>query len=323
MGLIDNYNRKLNYLRLSITDRCNLRCFYCINDSIKFVPHKDILTYEEIIKLVKIAVDLGVSKVRITGGEPLLRAGVYDFIEEISQIQGIKDLSLTTNGIYLKENLDRIIKTGIKRLNISLDTLSPEKYKKTTGKDKFNKVWESIMAAHEKGIDPIKINVVAIKDLNFDELTQFAELTYKYPFHIRFIEYMPMGNSDIKGDMLASEIRSRIETVGKLLPIKKELIDGPAERFKLKGAIGEIGFISPVSKHFCGECNRLRLTADGMLRPCLLSDHKIDLKTPLREGLNSDDLKNVFLKAVTFKQKQHHLDEPSDKINSKMHSIGG
>ncbi|MCP3922264.1 MAG: GTP 3',8-cyclase MoaA [Desulfobacterales bacterium] len=320
--LTDSHNRVLNYLRLSLTDRCNLRCFYCVNDSVKFIPHNQILRYEEILRLVRLSVGLGVSKIRITGGEPLLRAGVYDFLNKLSEIEGIKDLSLTTNGIYLKENLDKIIGAGINRLNISLDTLTPERYKITTGKDLFGKVWDSIMAAHDKGINPLKINVVAIRNLNFDELTSFAELTFKYPFHIRFIEYMPMGE-DINGNLLTPEIRSRIESVGQLHEVESGSGDGPAERFKFKGAKGEIGFISPISKHFCSNCNRLRLTASGMLRPCLLSDHKINIIKPLRDGLSDDELTKVFLKAASFKQKKHLLDSSPDKIVSKMHSIGG
>lgn len=321
-NLKDNFNRPINYLRLSVTDRCNLRCFYCINDTIQFIPHKEILRYEELIKLVETAVSLGVTKVRITGGEPLLRKGICDFIDDLAKM-GIEDLSLTTNGILLKDNLERLKRAGIKRLNMSLDTLSREKYYKTTGKDCFDKVWEGILKAFEMGFDPIKLNVVAMRDLNFDELTDLAKLTFEFPFHIRFIEYMPMGESNLKETLLTPEIKSKIETIGNLTPVKNGSLDGPAKRFKLDGAKGEIGFISPVSNHFCNECNRLRLTADGQLRPCLLSDHKIDVKTPLREGRSIDEIKQVFMKAVSFKQKQHHLKEPSDKIISKMHSIGG
>ena len=210
--LIDRYCRHLNYLRISITDRCNLRCIYCVpRDLMQKLPHKEILSYEEILRIVKIGVRLGISKVRITGGEPLVRKGVYDFLEELTEIDELVDVSLTTNGVLLKDNIEKIKSAGIKRINISLDSLTRQKYKKITGNDYFDQVWEGIELAHKTGFDPIKLNVVALYGLNDNELTDFANLSFSYPFHIRFIEYMPIGTVGIKIDrrLLTLEIKNR------------------------------------------------------------------------------------------------------------------
>ena len=209
--LIDRCNRKLNYLRISITDRCNLKCIYCVPyDFIPKLPHKEILSYEEILHIVRISVRLGISKVRITGGEPLVRKGVYDFLEQLTKIQGLLDISLTTNGVLLKDNINKIKSAGIKRINISLDTLNRKKFRQITGYDFFNRIWEGIELAQKMGFDPIKINVVPLKGVNYDELLDIAALSIAYPFHIRFIEYMPMGSNhmDVDRHFLAPEIKT-------------------------------------------------------------------------------------------------------------------
>ena len=324
--LIDRYKRHLNYLRISITDRCNLRCLYCNPRlSQKKLPHKDVLRYEEILRIARIGASLGINKIRITGGEPLVRKGCCEFLENLAGIDGLKDISLTTNGILLKQNIDKIASAGIKRLNISLDTLNPEKYQQITGYDGFNPVWEGIQLALEKGFDPIKLNVVVINGINDDELTQLAELSFKYPFHIRFIELMPIGKTcaSFSNSLLVPEIKKRIQTLGDLMPVQRDKNDGPAVRYKFKDAMGEIGFISPVSNHFCKTCNRLRLTADGHILTCLLSDICEDIKTPLRLGLLDNDLKNVFLKAVSRKPLQHAENLTSLAQPEQMVSIGG
>lgn len=330
MKLIDRYNRHLNYLRVSITDHCNLRCLYCVPDGrIPKLKHKEILTYEETLKLVGIASHLGITKVRITGGEPLMRKGIYRFLSELSKLKGLNDLSLTTNGVLLKENLIRIKDAGVNRLNISLDSLNPEKFKTITGYDHFKQTWQGIISAHEMGFAPIKINVVALKGINEDELVNFARLSQAYPFHIRFIEYMPVGISRIKTSndhLLTPEIKRRLtNALGPLLPIGKSINDGPAERCRLADAPGEIGFISAVSHHFCRQCNRLRLTASGQLRACLLSDRQEDLKTPLRAGASDHELAAIFLRATAHKAAQHQLTEEGcdSKINDQMSGIGG
>ena len=325
--LIDRCNRKLNYLRISITDRCNLKCVYCVPyDFITKLPHKEILSYEEILHIVKISVRLGISKVRITGGEPLVRKGVYDFLEQLTKIQGLLDISLTTNGVLLKDNINKIKSAGIKRINISLDTLNRKKFRQITGYDFFNQIWEGIELAQKMGFDPIKINVVPLKGVNYDELLDIAALSIAYPFHIRFIEYMPMGTNqmEIGRHLLFPEIKKQINQLGKLIPVEKGMNDGPAERFKFESARGEIGFIRPISRHFCNTCNRLRLTASGQLRPCLMSDVQVDLKTPLRKGCSDDELTEVFLKAVRLKPSEHNLsvDHPAG-ISAQMCAIGG
>jgi len=325
--LIDAYNRQLNYLRISITDRCNLKCIYCVpKDAIPRVPHDEILRYEEILRIVSVGVDLGITKVRVTGGEPLVRKGVYNFLGQLTRIEGLTDVALTTNGIFLKQNIDKIKSANIKRINISLDTLDREKYAKTTGLDKFQQVWQGIELAHRSGFDPIKINVVALRGVNEDELTNFARLSLSYPFHIRFIEYMPIGKSHMNFEppLLIPEIKDHISKIGNLIDIPKDRYDGPAERFRFKEAQGEIGFIGALSCHFCDACNRLRLTASGGLRPCLLSDYQLDLKKPLRNGCSDTDLADILLAAVNKKPSGHHL-EINDPVgvSSQMSSIGG
>ncbi len=327
LRLIDKYNRCLNYLRISITDRCNLRCIYCVpDDSHQRLPHKEILRYEEILRLVRIGVRFGISKVRVTGGEPLIRKGVYDFLGQLTQIDGLSDVSLTTNGVLLKDNIKKIRSAGIKRINVSMDTLNRQKYKDITGHDMFDQVWEGIESAQNMGFDPVKINVVALNGINDDELIDIAGLSFSYPFHIRFIEYMPIGASHINigNQLLAPEIKKRINVLGKLISVKNGINDGPASRYKFKGAKGEIGFIHAISKHFCNECNRLRLTASGKLRPCLLSDHQEDLKGPLRRGCLDSELADVFLRAVSHKPVGHNIagDQPG-KVAGQMSAIGG
>jgi cyclic pyranopterin phosphate synthase len=291
----------------------------------KKLRHKDVLRYEEILRIARIGASLGINKIRITGGEPLVRKGCCEFLKNLAGIDGLKDISLTTNGVFLKQNIDKIAAAGINRLNISLDTLNPEKYQQITGHDLFNPVWEGIQLALQKGFDPIKLNVVVINGVNDDELTQLAELSFKYPFHIRFIELMPIGKTDASFSnlLLVPEIKKKIQTLGDLIPVQKDKNDGPAMRFKFKDAMGEIGFISPVSNHFCKTCNRLRLTADGHILTCLLSDICEDIKTPLRLGLLDNDLKNVFFKAVARKPFQHPEHLTSRAQPEQMVSIGG
>ncbi len=336
--LIDRYNRRLNYLRISITDRCNLRCQYCSppRSRIPKLSHDDILTYEEILRLVRIGVGLGISKVRVTGGEPLVRKGVCGFLDALFDVAGLSDLSLTTNGVLLARNLERIYGAGVRRLNISLDTLSREKYREITGMDAFDRVWEGIMAAHRRGFSPIKINVVALRGVNEDELADLARLTLAYPFHVRFIEYMPMGGAEWSSEssLVGSEILRALAPLGELIPLSAENgpvpgetpmeTDGPAVGYGIAGAPGRIGLIRPLSHHFCHRCNRLRLTAEGRLRSCLLSDQEEDLRGPLRAGAPDEALARIFLDAVRKKPMGHRLDEQrTGAVCGRMSSIGG
>jgi cyclic pyranopterin phosphate synthase len=325
--LVDAYNRQLNYLRISITDRCNLKCIYCTpHDAIPRLPHKEILRYEELLRLVRVGVGLGITKIRVTGGEPLVRKGVYDFLGHLTRIGGLKDVTLTTNGVFLKDNIELIKAAGIRRINISLDTLVREKYAKTTGFDKFRQVWNGIELACSSGFDPIKINIVALRGLNEDEFIDFAKLSLSYPFHIRFIEYMPVGESrfNFQPPLLIPEIKERLSSIGNLIHVPRKQYDGPAERYKFQGAKGEIGFIGALSHHFCDTCNRLRLTASGQLRPCLLSDHQFDLKRPLRSGCSDKELADLFVAAVKTKPCDHNLavKDPVG-VSCQMSSIGG
>lgn len=324
----DKTERVINYLRLSITDRCNLRCSYCIpEEGIDFLPHREILTYEEILHLVRLSVLDGIRKVRLTGGEPLVRKGFIGFLRRLCQIETLKEITLTTNGVLLKEMAAEIKACGISRINISLDSLKAERFFQITGRDYFDRVWEGIQEAERLEFNPIKINVVAMKGTNDDEILDFARLTLEKPYHIRFIEFMPVGaNNGWTPDKFISteDIREQIRALGVLAPVKSKPLDGPAQRYLLEGARGEIGLIGALSSHFCKKCNRLRMTAEGNLRGCLFSDQEIDIKTPLREGRGDDHLLKLMNYAIKSKPKDHGSGTYGPrKCVRKMSSIGG
>lgn len=325
--LIDNCNRHLNYLRISITDRCNLQCRYCgPQELIPKLSHTDILTYEEILRVVRVATRLGVSKVRVTGGEPLVRKGVYEFLRELVASEGLKDVSLTTNGVLLNDNLEKIQAAGISRINISLDTLNRSKYHDITGVDEFERVWRGIEKAYRMGFYPIKLNIVALRGINDEEFVEMARLSFRYPFHVRFIEYMPIGQADFNPEshLLVPEIKDRISVLGNLVPVQEAAHDGPAQRYRYPDAKGEVGFIPALSQHFCNTCNRLRLTASGQLRPCLLSDHQENLKKALREKGSDQELAEIFITAVNHKPSDHNLvPQKPAHICGQMRAIGG
>ncbi len=325
-------NRTINYLRISVTDRCNFRCRYCVPSSpFTVIEHDKIARYEEILKITNLACELGITKVRITGGEPFVRKGIFLFLEKLCAIETLKDISITTNAALLnREKIKKLIGFGIKRLNISLDTLQKDKFRQITGRDRFQHVWDAIMAAHDLGIFPLKLNAVALRGINDDEIEEIAGLTLKYPFHIRFIEYMPMGESDFEKhhQILTNEIREKIETkFGKLMPVQRNANDGPAKKFKIQGAMGIVGFITPISSHFCSDCNRLRLTSMGHLRPCLLNDYEKDILTPLRQGASDEELRQIILNTLKKKPSFHGLSPEFTGRNnvpvSHMTSIGG
>jgi cyclic pyranopterin phosphate synthase len=323
--LKDGFNRVIDYLRISITDHCNLRCLYCMTDDVSWVPHEEILRFEEIERIVALFVREGIRKIRITGGEPLMRNGLPEFIRRISEIEGLYDLSLTTNGVLLKQFANALKQAGLKRLNVSLDTLKPERYQEITGKDFFRDVWEGIETARTAGLSPVKINIVAMKDRNDDEILDFARLTLESPYIVRFIEYMPVNESWEDKDLLTIQrIRERIESRFKLDPIDGSHNNGPARVYKIPGSKGEIGFISPMSNHFCGTCNRIRLTADGNLRPCLFSDVEIDIKRSMRSGGKDEDLLKCLYEALNLKPERHRMQTISaPKCHRGMWSIGG
>jgi cyclic pyranopterin phosphate synthase len=325
--LIDQYQRHLSYLRISITDRCNLRCIYCMpREMIPKLEHADVLRYEEILRVARVAAGLGITKLRVTGGEPLVRREACDLLVQLNRLAGIREVSLTTNGVLLSERLDDILAAGVRRINVSLDSLKPERFAAITRVNCFQKVWDGIMAALDRGMAPVKINVVALRGINDDELTDLAALSLQYPVHVRFIEQMPIGEAAMRPvrPLLTPEIKTLLAPMGQLEPVPTSANDGPAERYRIPGAPGEIGFISALSHHFCDRCNRLRLTASGGLRPCLLSDHEEDLRTPLRRGASDEELAKVFLSAVRHKPARHRLAEPRhEEVASAMSGIGG
>jgi cyclic pyranopterin phosphate synthase len=330
--MLDKFNREINYLRVSITDRCNLHCVYCRpKEGISLQGHEDILRYEEIIRVVSLAVKMGLIKVRVTGGEPLVRRGFIEFITALKKIDGLKDISITTNGILLEEFAQKIFDAGINRINISLDSLDKDKYFKITNGGNLDAVLRGIARAEEAGFNPIKINAVLIKGFNDNEAFDFARLAAEKPFQIRFIELMPMGktNLDQIGDyMPASQLIEKISQKFELeqLKNKKNKSDGPARIFKIKGGLGEIGFINPVSDHFCTTCNRLRLTSDGKLRACLLNEAEVDLKKALKENCSDTELEKLIWDAVLLKPKKHEVvctDNSLKKCSRIMSEIGG
>jgi len=325
--LLDKHHRIINYLRLSVTDRCNLRCVYCMPDEgMTFIPHREILTYEEMLHLVELCVANGIRKIRLTGGEPLVRRGIISFIDRLNRIEILKEITLTTNGVLLKEFARDLRKYGICRINVSMDTLKAEKFNTITRRPFFEKVWEGIEEAESVGMAPIKLNVVAMKGFNDDEILDFARLTYRKPYHVRFIEMMPIGAADarMKGFISSREILDRIATLGPVRRVESESMAGPAETYILEGARGKIGLIGALSHHFCETCNRLRLTADGQLRGCLFSDQETDLKAPLREGRGDRYLSELIRDTMLNKPRGHSLDLNNPrKCVRPMNRIGG
>lgn len=325
-GISDSFQRPINYLRISVTDRCNLRCVYCMpEEGVDLMSHADILSYEEIFTVVKAATEMGINKVRLTGGEPLVRAGVPDLVKMLVGIDAIDDISLTTNGILLAQYAAALKEAGLHRVNISLDSLKPERFNKITRCGSLDDTLEGIDAAMKAGLTPVKINMVVMAGINDNELTDFAARTVSDGWHVRFIEHMPVNGDepDITRLLSVSEMRARIKPLGKLEPWKVDVGNGPAKYFKLPGAEGTIGFITPITEHFCYQCNRLRLTADGKLRPCLLSEEEIDLKEPLRNGALVTELKNLIEKAVASKPKGHRLAEGKKRNGRPFSQVGG
>ncbi len=324
----DRFGRTIDYLRISITDRCNLRCLYCMPaGGIKVKPRDEILRLEELLHLARIALQLGINKFRLTGGEPLLRRGVISFIQALALLPGVADLSLTTNGVLLTHLNEQLWGAGVRRLNISLDTLDPVKYRQMTRGGEFHQVWDGIMEALSVGFQPVKLNVVALNQFNDREWVQFARLTYEYPLHVRFIEIMPVGASwELAGSHFASsrQVRERIEqALGVLDPAEAVTGNGPASSYRLAGARGTIGFIGAVSSHFCDRCNRLRLTADGKLRPCLHDQREVELLQALRSGASDAELQDLFRTALLMKPANYHEATGAPANGRGMCQIGG
>lgn len=327
--LVDRWGRQITYLRVSVTDRCNLRCVYCMPpEGIPLQSHHTILRYEEIAQVIRAAAEAGVREVRLTGGEPLARAGLSELVKMIADIPGIEDISLTTNAMLLGRLAAELKTAGLKRVNISLDTLRADRFTRITRGGSIDLLWEGIKAAEAVGLAPIKINTVAMRGVNEDELIDLARLSIDHPWDMRFIEIMPVKNQQTWGDgfpppetsfISIQEIQSLLAPLH-LEPVARKTGKGPAREFQIPGALGRVGFISPVSDHFCSECNRLRLTADGNLRPCLLSDLEVPVKDALQAG---EPLLPLLQRAIELKPQEHELLKNHSPEIRCMMQIGG
>lgn len=325
MPLIDPFGRTINYLRLSVTDRCDLRCSYCMpEEGVTKLGHHEILSYEELFLLAEAAVSLGVKKVRVTGGEPLVRKGVVDFLRRLSGLAGLKELVLTTNGMQLAELAEPLRQAGVQRLNISLDSLRPEVFTKVTRRGELSRVLAGIEAAKAVGL-PLKINMVVMRGINDDELAEFAALSLDGSCAVRFIEYMPAIQAENWQDLVVSgnEILERLAADFSFAPVLRQPLSGPAREFRIQGAKGTIGVITALSGHFCQDCNRVRITASGKLRSCLFADQETDLR-PLLAGGDRAAVRRALGQLIMTKPAGHSLSEAeADHRAFSMAQIGG
>jgi len=324
---LDRFGRKIHYLRISLTDHCNLRCVYCMPEDMTFRPNAELMQDDELLQLVRLFTGLGFDKFRLTGGEPTVRAQVVDLVREIAAAPGVRSLSMTTNGILLSRLAEPLRRAGLQRVNVSLDTLNPAKFKRLTRWGTLEQVWEGIEAAERAGLTPIKLNVVVVRGYNETDVVDLAALTLTHPWQVRYIEMMPFaGATDLQQSQVvkADEMMARIEgALGALEPVNGGELDGEARLFRLPGAPGELGFISSVSLPFCASCTRARLTADGKLRLCLLREKEVDLLTPLRQGAGQEDLRRLILDGIWHKPWGHGLAEGDIPLNRVMSEIGG
>jgi cyclic pyranopterin phosphate synthase len=300
----DGIHQKINYLRISITDRCNLRCFYCTYWSgWEKLPSSEIMRYEELLRLAGVAAGAGLRKVRVTGGEPLVRRGVVDFIQGLHSIPGLQEVCLTTNGVLLADMAPALHATGLNHLNLSLDALRRDRFRQLTGQDNLLEVLAGLKKAESLGFRRLKINFVVLKGFNTDEILDFAHLAREHPYQVRFIEFMPTVRPQDwdRHFMPMAEVRRRLESLGPMHKLDSGATAGPARIFGVPGFRGELGFISSISDHHCPTCNRLRLTAAGRLRPCLFGALEFDLKGPLRGGASDGDLRLLFDQAIRLK----------------------
>ena len=327
--LQDRFNRSINYLRISVTDRCNLRCVYCMPpQGIAWQPHAAIMRYEEIVEVARVMAGLGLREIRLTGGEPLVRPGVAGLVRMLAGLPGIEDIALTTNGLLLEKMAAELAEAGLRRVNVSLDTLKPERFARISRGGDWSRAWRGLEAAQAHGLTPIKLNMVVLRGVNDDEIEDMARLTLTRPWQVRFIELMPTQNQVPWGDefppleaayISLQEIRQRLEPLG-LEPVNTKVGNGPASEYRLRDGLGKIGFISPVGDAFCSRCNRLRLTADGRLRPCLFSDLEVALLPALRAG---EPILPLIRQAVDLKPEGHTLHQNPILLGRCMAQIGG
>ncbi len=326
-SLSDGYGRVIQNLRISITDRCNLRCVYCMPESPDWMAHPEILSYEELYRLVHVFVELGVSKVRITGGEPTLRRNMVDFVSTISKTKGLNNVGVTTNGLLLNTLAKPLYDGGLRKLNVSLDTLKRERFKSLTRRDSLDRVLQGLEAAKKVGFESIKVNCVVIKGMNDDEVVPFIEFGREHGYEVRFIEFMPLDADDVWEKRRVFTQQEMLDVIGPKYPFERVTTadpHAPATRFCFDDTGELFGIIASVSQPFCTKCDRVRLTADGKFRTCLFSTRETDLKTPLRRGATDEELSMIIRESVTGKEPGHFINSDNfEKPTRTMHRIGG
>jgi cyclic pyranopterin phosphate synthase len=313
--LSDSFKRPIHDLRISITDRCNFRCFYCMpKEAMEWQPKSEILTFEEIVRLTRVFVSLGISRLRVTGGEPMVRRDVESLVSHIARIDGVEDLAMTTNAHFLRGRARGLKNAGLRRITVSLDSLDSERFTLLTGRNELAQVLDGIDAAIEAGLSPIKVNCVMIRGINDDQAVAFASFAREKGVSARFIEFMPLDNGKVwKREMVVpgEVIRKRIDSVFPLVPIEAHAVSETARRWGFAdGAPGEVGFINPVTQPFCGHCSRIRLTADGMIRTCIFSTVEHNIKSLLRNDASDDQLRDFVIATVEKKEERHHINDP-------------
>lgn len=324
---IDRFGRRIHYLRISLTDHCNLRCIYCMPEDVTFRPIADLMQDDEIIRLVNLFARLGFDKFRLTGGEPTVRSGIVELVREIRRIPGVRALSMTTNGVLFSRLAEPLARAGLERVNFSLDTLDPARFRQLTRRGSISDVWAGIQAAEDAGLLPIKVNTVVARGYSDEEIVDMARLTFEHPWQVRFIELMPFaGATEFQTSQVVSavELITRIEAaLGALEPVNGGKLDGEARIFRLAGSRGTIGFINTITQPFCSTCTRARLTADGRLRLCLLCEDEADLLTPMRSGASDGDLRRLVVDGIWRKPWGNRLREGKIPLNRIMSEIGG
>ncbi len=323
----DRFGRNIHYLRISLTDHCNLRCIYCMPEDMTFRPNAELMQDDEILTLTRLFANLGIDKIRLTGGEPTLRSNIVSLVNRIANTEGIRSVSMTTNGLLLARLAQDLADAGLERVNISIDTLDAAKFKRLTRWGRVNEVLEGIEAAEKAGLTPVKLNAVIVTGYNESDVIPLAGLTAEHPWQVRFIEMMPFGGAtefQLTQMVTAEQVRTQIEEkFGALKTVNEGKLDGEASLFRLQNGVGNIGFISSVTSPFCSSCTRARLTADGILRMCLLREKEVDLLTPLRAGASMGELRDLILEAVWMKPWGHGLADGAIPLNRTMSEIGG
>ncbi len=323
----DRFGRMINYLRISLTDKCNLRCVYCMPEDMVFRPKHELMQDDELRTFVRVFADLGFHKFRLTGGEPTVRHNIVEICDFMAHTPGVQSLSMTTNGILLTDLAQPLADAGLQRVNISIDTLDPERFKRITRWGTLDEVWDGIEAAERAGLTPIKLNAVVVRGFNDQDVTELAKLTLDHDWQVRFIEMMPFGDvATFAQEQIITDAQIRERIAGEYMPLELSnsgKLDGEARIYRFPGAKGEVGFISTVSAPFCATCNRARLTADGVLRLCLLRDKEVNLLGPLRAGASEEDLKDIILEGIWWKPWGHALAEDEIPVKRVMSQIGG